>query len=147
MFFSASEALGVGSSAAMCLNCGVCPRAFCAAGSHPFPLFQSFASGVGHNPDAISSVRGIDGDSRNNKRLCGVAESFQVRKHLVEAHADVASNILANKPAWPDGAYKSSNLRPEVAVISLAFALPGDTEWLAWVSGRENSDICKLIAR
>jgi hypothetical protein len=47
-------------------------------------------------------VRGIDGTSRNNKRLAGVADSFQVRKHLVDRHADDSSNILANDPTGPD---------------------------------------------
>jgi hypothetical protein len=42
--------------------------------------------GVGHNPDAISSVRGIDGASWNNKWRGLVSETFQVRKAALEAH-------------------------------------------------------------
>src|SRR5690606_35230815 len=96
--------------------------AMCASGD----LLSSFATGVGHNPKPIASVRGIDGDSRNNKRFPGVAKSFQVRKHVVEAQRDVPSNVLANNPTRPELAYKPSKFRPEVAVISLASSLPGE---------------------
>jgi hypothetical protein len=89
---------------------------------------------VGNNPDSISSVRGIDGASRNNKRPAGVAFAFQVRKHLVEAHADVTINIFSNDPTGPGGSHEPMHFRPEVTVIFLASALPGLTKWLAWVS-------------
>jgi hypothetical protein len=79
-------------------------------------------------------MRGIDGASRNNKRPAGVAFAFQVRKHLVEAHADVPSNIFSNDPTGPDGSHEPMHFRPEVTVIFLAAALPGLTKWLAWVS-------------
>jgi len=89
---------------------------------------------VGHNPNSVSSVRGIDGTSWNNCRPRGVAFAFQVRKHFVEAHADVSSNILKQSPSGPDGSHEPFNFWPEVTVIFLASSLPGETEWLAGVS-------------
>tara|TARA_Y100000310_G_scaffold303163_1_gene341246 strand:+ start:618 stop:1046 length:429 start_codon:yes stop_codon:yes gene_type:complete len=85
-------------------------------------------------------VRGIDGDSRNNKRPCGVAEAFQVRKHRVEAHADVPSNIFSKHPSGPELVHEPIHFRPEVAVIFRASALPSVTEWLAWVSAANNGN-------
>ena len=79
-------------------------------------------------------MRGIDGASWNNKRPAGVALAFQVRKHAVEAHVDVPSNIFSNDPTGPDGSHDPMHFWPEVTVIIRAFSLPGVTEWLAWVS-------------
>jgi hypothetical protein len=90
--------------------------------------------GVSHNPYPVSSVRGIEGASWNNKRPCGVSFAFQVRKHLVEPHVDVASNIFKQAPSGPDGSQEPMHFRPEVTVIFLASSLPGETEWLAGVS-------------
>ena len=89
---------------------------------------------VGHNPEPVSAVRGIDGHSRNNKRPAGVTRVFQVRKHLVEPHIDVFSNVLSNDPSGPTLSHDPIHFRPEVTVIVLAAALPGETEWLAGVS-------------
>ena len=99
---------------------------------------SSLAAGVGNNPDPVPPVRGVDGTSRNNKRAAGVAECFQVRKHIVEAHADVPSNILSNDPSGPEFTDKAAILRPEVAVIFLAPSLPGGGERLAWISAANN---------
>jgi len=102
----------------------------------PVPVFASFAVGVSNNPDPIPAMRGVEGASWNNKRPAGVALAFQVRKHLVEAQVDVSSNILKNAPSgFSRGgrklSYKSHNLRPEMAVIFLASALPGKGKRLA----------------
>ena len=58
-----------------------------------------FAVGVGHKPNPVSPVRGVEGTSRYNNRPAGVAERFQVSQHTVEAQSDVSSNIL--KEAMP----------------------------------------------
>jgi hypothetical protein len=42
---------------------------------------------VGNNPDPVSPVRGVDGESWNNKRLDFVTFVFQVNTHLFEYHA------------------------------------------------------------
>jgi hypothetical protein len=90
---------------------------------------------------------GTDGTSRNNKRPAGVFEGVQVRKHTVEAHADVPSNVLSNDPSGPEFVHEPTHFRPEVAVIFRAASLPGETERLAWVSAANNvrcSDIRAL---
>jgi len=109
----------------------------------PFPVSDAF--GVSQNPDPVSSVRGIDGASWNNKRPCGVSFAFQVRKHLVEAHADVSSNILKHTPSGPDGSHEPFNFWPEVTVIFRAFSLPGRAEWLAWISSANNVNMSNCI--
>jgi hypothetical protein len=93
---------------------------------------------VGHSPNSVPSVRGVNGASWNNKRPCGVTLSFQVRKHVVEAHADVPSNILSNDPRGPEFSHEPIKFWPEVAVIFLASSLPGSGERLAWVSAANN---------
>jgi hypothetical protein len=86
---------------------------------------------VGHNPNSVSSVPGIDGASRNNKRPSGVTECFQVRKHTVEFHVDDSSNIFTKHPSWSCLRNNAEHFRPERTVISRAFSLPGHTVWLA----------------
>jgi hypothetical protein len=76
-------------------------------------------------------MSGIDGTSRNNNRPRGVAEIFQVRKHVVEFHADDSRHVLTNDPSGPGLLNNSAHFRPEVAVICRASLLPGEAEWLA----------------
>jgi hypothetical protein len=100
----------------------------------------SDVAGVAHSPNSVSSVRGTDGASWNNKRPAGVTLSFQVRKHVVEAHADVPSNVLSNDPSGPEFSHDPTKFWPEMAVIFRASASPGCGERLAWVS--PHNDIC-----
>jgi hypothetical protein len=83
--------------------------------------------GVGHNPDSISSVRGVDGASWNNKWDGLVAEVFQIRKAALEAHwlVNKASHILANEIFRSQLCNKASHFRPEITVIFCASLLPG----------------------
>jgi hypothetical protein len=104
------------------------------------------AFGVGHNPDSIPPVRGIDGASRNNKRDRFVADAFQVRKHVVECHRDEASNILAKDPSGPEFFSKPAHFRPEVTVILRAPLLPGNGERLAREAAGDDVDRSKVIA-
>jgi len=83
-------------------------------------------------------VRGTNGASWNNKRPAGVTLSFQVRKHVIEAHADVPSNVFSNDPSGPEFVHEPHKFWPEVAVIFLASSLPGCGERLAWVSAANN---------
>jgi hypothetical protein len=76
-------------------------------------------------------VFGIDGASWNNKRLDGVAFTFQVRKHSVEFHVDDSSNVFTKHPSGPGLLYNSEHFRPERTVICRASALPGLGKWLA----------------
>ena len=88
---------------------------------------------MGHNPDAVASVRGIDTASRNNKWDGAVSDAFQVRKAALEAHLLVnkASDIFANDPSRPYVFNKGSHDRPEIAVIFRASLLPGSGPRLA----------------
>jgi hypothetical protein len=79
-------------------------------------------------------MRGIDGTSWNNKRPPGVVRGFQVRKHLIEAQADVPSNILGNDPSRPEISNNAVHLRPEMTVIFRASLVPGIAKRLARVS-------------
>lgn len=96
---------------------------------------RTVAVAVGHNPQPVAAVVGADGASRNNRRPAGVAETFQVSQHAVEAQTDEARHILAKDPAGPGNRHNPSNLRPEPAVICRAASLPGDGDRLAWDSG------------
>jgi len=93
----------------------------CASGD----LLSSLATGVGQNPSPVSPVRGTDGCSRNNDRPAGVAEAFQVSQHVVEAHRDDASNVLSQDVGRSALVNDAAHLRPEMAVIFRAHALPG----------------------
>ena len=84
-----------------------------------------------NNPQSVSSVSGIDTASRNNKRPAGVADAFQLRKHVVEFHRDDSRNVLAKHPSGSCFFNNAQHLRPEMTVIRRASSLPGDAEWLA----------------
>ena len=93
-------------------------------------------------------MRGVDGTSRNNKRLDGVILAFQVSAHLVERHIDDPSNVLANNPSGPEIRDNSKHFRPEVTVILLASSLPGNGKRLTGESARNNvncSQSCLFI--
>jgi hypothetical protein len=89
--------------------------------------------GVGHNPNPVSSVRGADGASWNNKWDGLVSDAFQVRKAALEAQRLVnkASDIFANDPPTLYSFNNSQHFRPEIAVIVCASPLPGNGEGLA----------------
>ncbi len=87
--------------------------------------------GVGNDEDSLSSVLGIEGTSRKCDRPDGVAESFQVRKTIVELKRDDPRHILAKHPSGPRFGNNANHFRPEEAVIFLASALPGLGKWLA----------------
>ena len=92
---------------------------------------------VGHNPDPLPLVRGIDGTSRYTHRPDGVAETFQVSTHLVECQIDDSRHILAKEPSGPESVKAADHFRPEVTVICLACSLPGETERLAGESSAD----------
>tara|TARA_R100000908_G_C3643713_1_gene78719 strand:+ start:104 stop:445 length:342 start_codon:yes stop_codon:yes gene_type:complete len=103
-------------------------------------FFQSELRGVFHSPppfsvsddeDSISSVSGIEGTSWKYKCLRGVTRVFQVKKHVVEFHADDPSNILTKDPSGLYFAYDSIHFFPECSVIFLASSFPGDRIGLA----------------
>lgn len=95
---------------------------------------------MGHNPDPLPLVRGIDGTSRYTDRPDGVAETFQVSTHLVECQVDEARHILAKEPSGPESVKAADHFRPEVTVIALACSLPGKTERLTGESSADKID-------
>ena len=109
------------------------------------PVPTSVVVGVDNNPDPVAAVRGVEGASRNNNRPHFVACGFQVRKHAVEAHCDVASNIFTKEPAGPALLNKAQHFRPEPAVICRACAVPGQANWLARVAGGNNVGAGRVV--
>jgi hypothetical protein len=97
--------------------------------------------GVGHNPNPIPEVPGVDGDSWNNKRLDLVTRVFQVNKRLVEFHVDEPRHVFTNNPSGPDDFDNLEHCRPEVAVIVLASSLPSVGKGLAGKSSGEDGDL------
>jgi hypothetical protein len=104
------------------------------------------AVAVANNPDPEPLVRCPDGKSRNNKRPAGVAEGSQVRKHIVEAHADVPSNVLSKDPSGPEFVHDPTHFWPEMTVIFLAASLPGMAKWLARISAANNVNSSDILA-
>ncbi len=78
---------------------------------------------------------GVDGYSSKMKCLdCVIGFVCQVRKHLVEAHSDVARNVFTNDPIWSDLLNNGKYFWPDVTVIFLASSDPGLTKWLARIA-------------
>lgn len=99
---------------------------------------------VGHDPDAVASVKRVDGTSRNNNRPCGVPDGFQVSEYTVECHVDDASNVLSQDETRSCRVNNPVHCRPEVARIILAASLPGNAKWLAWEASGNKVDWAKL---
>jgi hypothetical protein len=85
-------------------------------------------------------VSRIDGDSRNNKRPRGVAQSLQVSQHIVECQRDEPSNVFANDPSGSSECNDFAHRRPEVAVVGLRSLFAGVTEWLAREAAADKVD-------
>jgi hypothetical protein len=94
---------------------------------------------VAHNPHAVSPVRRANGASWNNKRPDGEAFSFQRCGNLIEAEANMSSNILGNDPSRPDLSNKAIHLRPEMSFIFFATPSSCHAEGLARVSPQISS--------
>lgn len=88
------------------------------------PRLPSLAAGVGHKPEAISSVGRVDGTSRDNDRPAGVADAFHVRSRSVEPMlANRIRNLLSHGDNGTAGGDKTEVLWPEVAGVLFAFTL------------------------
>ena len=97
---------------------------------------------MSNEPDAVSSVRRVDGDSWNNDRLYVVSFRFQVSAHLFEYHSVVPSNkathVLSDDPYRLKFSNDPKHFRPEIAVVLCSFSLSGLGEWLAGKSASED---------
>jgi hypothetical protein len=90
-------------------------------------------------------MRGVHGTSWNNKRLCFVAFTFQVRQTAVEFHVDNSVNVFRNSPSGPDLGNDTEHFRPEETVIVLASSLPGDGKWRTRETPRDEGDFPVMI--
>jgi hypothetical protein len=106
--------------------------------SRGFTLPPLGTFGVCHNPEPVSSVRGANGASWNNKRPDGEAFIFQLCGNGVETEANMSANILCNDPAGADFSNDAVHFGPEVARVRLALLLAGNAEGLARVSSANN---------
>ena len=96
------------------------------------PLAGAKLVGVGHKPQAISSMGRVDGTSRDNCRPAGVVDAFQIRTHSVEPILSNRCRNLFSHDDWgTHGADEAEEDRPEVAFVRLRGAFPGDAEGLA----------------
>jgi hypothetical protein len=74
----------------------------------------------------------IDGTSRNNRRPCGVTDSFQVSRHSVEPRLpNRRRNLLSHDDRGTAGSDEVKEDRPEVALVRLARAFSGNGKRLA----------------
>lgn len=93
------------------------------------------------DPDPISPVGRVFGDSWNNERLNLVPFCFQVKAHLLEyqtlLNSKESRNILTNDPSWSEFANNPKHFRPEMAVVVRSFSSSGLGEWLAGEASRE----------
>ena len=95
---------------------------------------------------------GTEGSSRKyNRRGDFVARSFQVKVDSFEKKAllpsNEAVNILCQDERRLDFSYDSKHLRPEVAVVCLAFSSSSMTEGLARESAHDEIDGLKVVSR
>ena len=97
---------------------------------------------MSNEPDAVSSVRRVDGDSWNNDRLYVVSFRFQVSAHLFEYHSVVPSNkathVLSDDPYRLKFSNDPKHFRPEIAVVLCSLSLSGLGERLARESSGED---------
>jgi hypothetical protein len=91
-------------------------------------------------------MRRANGASWNNKRPDGETFSFQRCGNLIEAEANMPSNILGNDPSRPDLSNKAIHLRPEMSFIFFATPSSCHAERLARVSAANKLD-CAPIPR
>ena len=105
-------------------------RAFiarCASGVLP----SSCATGVGHNEDPLSDVRGTKRGSRYNLPLRVIPEAGKVVENFVKPFGAESPNVLAHNVSGSKVANKAGKLRPEPPLVRLGFAFPGEADGLA----------------
>lgn len=93
-------------------------------------------------------MRCTDTCSRNIERDDFVAESFQVKLHLVEYQPVIptnkAGNVFANNPPWRNLAYSAKHVGPQVTLVFSAFLLAGEAVGLAGESACNNVN-CAMV--
>ena len=111
-------------------------------------MLSSFATGVGHNEDAIANVRRANGGSGNAIPFRVIPALGQLSENGSEfsgvsqepcnvLHEDVARSHLANEP---------SEFRPEPSVICVTESFPGDADGGTRESSAEEIDRFEVCA-
>lgn len=99
---------------------------------------SSFATGVGHNEDSLSDMRGTKRRSRNNLPLRIVPQPGKVGQDFWEARGAESSHILQEDPSGLSFANKTGNVGPEPAIIFQPFATARERRGLAGESGGDD---------
>jgi hypothetical protein len=81
---------------------------------------------------------------RGSGLACGVNSPLRIEpqfgkvfEDFGESFADMAGDIFENNDPWTNFVDDSLNIGPEMSRVIGSSALPGDGEWLAWVTGRD----------
>ena len=105
-------------------------------------LPTSFASGVGHEPKALSDVRRFDARSAQIRRPDGEVLRFQVSRNRIEPRESIRARNLLSKHDWRAAlADEPKPRRPEMTGIFEALAFAGAAEGLAGARARPNRSV------
>lgn len=85
-------------------------------------------------------MEGSDAASWNHDRPRGVTLCFQTSEHVVERQRDEPRHVLCHDPRGSSLCNDAQHLRPEVAVVRLASALPCEGERLAGKASGDEID-------
>lgn len=90
-----------------------------------------------NEPESISTVRGVDGTSRDNNSPSDIADAFQVRSHSDEPiFANRCRNLFSHDESGPAGTGEAEKVWPKVPRISSSGTFACDGERLARARGR-----------
>ncbi len=138
----AFAAFGVGSNCTAKVS-GVPPCAYRVDRSTELPAVT-----VGHNPDPLPLVRGIDGTSRYTDRPDGVAFRFQASRHDVKPARAESRNVLSEDPTGSQLAHDPQVFEPQAAAGSAEpFTLAGDADVLAGKPAGDEIDPSNAVMR
>jgi len=98
---------------------------------------ESPLTAVGQNENARSLVWGSGLACGVNSPLRIEPQFGKVFEDFGESFADMAGDIFENNEPWTNFVDDSLNIGPEMSRVIGSSALPGDGEWLAWVTGRD----------
>lgn len=98
----------------------------------------SAAVGVGHEEEPSPAVASANFSRREQARRCSIAHCLKAERDFGKSQIDVALNILREDDLRADLVDDAFDFWPEMAGISTGSASSSNTEWLAWVAGRED---------
>lgn len=101
-------------------------------------LLSSFATGVGHNENALPKVRGTNRGRRYNVPLRVIPERGNVRENISQSFGRKSGDVLHDDDSGSKIANKAGELGPEPARVARALSLTGETDWLAREAASED---------